>query len=62
MIKKRWDLHRFRSFGESYLSVLPILLTITLLYFLHVIDGFSVQAFVAFLFSGVAIGFGLWLF
>jgi len=56
----------FRAFGklifDNYLSVIPIALMITVIFLTHVIDGFSVQTYLAFLFSSFAIGFGLFLF
>lgn len=47
---------------ESYLSVIPIILCTSVVYFTHVIPDFTLQGYVGFLISAFAIGFGLWLF
>jgi len=56
----------FRALGklifDNYLSIIPIALMITIVYLTGVVDGFSVQTYVAFLISSFAIGFGLFLF
>jgi len=51
-----------KHIGENYLSVLPIILVVTVLYFVHVDPDFTTQVFLAFLMSAVVIGLGLALF
>lgn len=48
--------------GENYLSVIPIVLVVSVLYFIHLDSKFTLQVYVAFLMSAVAIGLGLSLF
>jgi hypothetical protein len=47
---------------ESYLSVIPIILCTSVVYFTHIIPDFTLQGYVGFLISAFAIGLGLWLF
>lgn len=54
--------HKIHKVLDSYLSVIPIVLTVTVLYFLKIIPNLSAPSFVAFLISSFFIGFGLWLF
>jgi hypothetical protein len=61
-MKRHFSWQKLRRIGESYLSVLPILLTITVLYFTGVIPSFTLQSYLTFVFFSVVIGFGLWLF
>lgn len=48
--------------GENYLSVLPIVLAVLVIYFTHVDPNFTVQTLFAFLASALVIGLGLSLF
>lgn len=48
--------------GQSYLSVAPILLLVTVLFFTGVISDFSLQTFIGFLICVVFVGLGLALF
>lgn len=52
----------FKHIGENYLSVIPIVLVVSVLYFIHLDTKFTLQVYVAFLMSAVAIGLGLSLF
>jgi hypothetical protein len=52
----------WQKLGESYLSVFPIVLVVTILYFTKLIPEFSGESFVAFLCCAFFIGGGLSLF
>jgi hypothetical protein len=52
----------FKHIGENYLSVIPIVLVVTVLYFVKIDSKFSLPVFVAFLLSAAVIGLGLSLF
>jgi hypothetical protein len=52
----------FSQIGKSYLSVLPIAVMITILYFVNIIDGFYLPVYITFLIAVVLIGLGLALF
>ena len=52
----------FKHIGENYLSVLPIVLVVTVLYFVKIDPSFSLQVYLAFLMSAFVIGLGLSLF
>jgi hypothetical protein len=52
----------FKHIGENYLSVIPIVLVVTVLYFLHLDSKFTIQVFTTFLLSAFVIGLGLSLF
>ena len=52
----------FKHIGENYLSVIPIVLVVSILYFVHLDAEFTLPVFVAFLISATAIGLGLSLF
>jgi hypothetical protein len=52
----------WRKIGESYLSVSPIVLMITVLFFTGVVSDFYWPVFVVFLIAAVCIGLGLALF
>jgi hypothetical protein len=52
----------FKHIGENYLSVIPIVLVVSVLYFVHLDAKFTLQVYIAFLMSAVAIGLGLSLF
>jgi hypothetical protein len=52
----------WRKLGESYLSVFPIVLVVTILYFTKLIPEFTGESFVAFLCCAFFIGGGLSLF
>src|SRR5574344_1976914 len=49
----------FKHIGENYLSVLPIVLVVTVLYFVKIDPSFSLQVYLAFLMSAFVIGLGL---
>jgi len=52
----------WRKLGESYLSVFPIVLVVSVLFFTKLISTFSIQSYVSFLFCAFLIGLGLALF
>jgi hypothetical protein len=52
----------WKHIGENYLSVIPIVLVVTVLYFVHIDDQFTTPFFVAFLMCAAVIGLGLSLF
>src|SRR5574344_1377459 len=52
----------WKHIGENYLSVIPIVLVVTVLYFVHIDDKFTTPVFVAFLMCALVIGLGLSLF
>lgn len=56
------ELFWLRKIGESFLSVIPIVLVVTVLYFTRIIKDFYIQGYVSFLFSAFMIGIGLALF
>lgn len=60
-MKNAWRF-QLRKIGESYLSVIPIVLVITTLYFLKAVPGLYLQGYIAFLISAFFIGLGLVLF
>lgn len=55
-------LFRFKRLFDSYLSVVPILLTVTVLFFTKAIPNLTPMNYVAFLLAGFFIGLGLALF
>lgn len=61
-IKESTFYQKGKRIFDSYLSVMPILLVTTVVFLTHLIPDFSLQGYIAFLFSSFAIGFGLWLF
>lgn len=52
----------WRHIGENYLSVLPIVLVVSVIYFVKVDSAFSDKIYLAFLLSALIIGLGLSLF
>src|SRR5574344_184820 len=52
----------WKHIGENYLSVIPIVLVVTVLYFVHVDANFTLPVFFFFLMCAVVIGLGLSLF
>lgn len=56
------ELFWLRKIGESFLSVIPIVLVVTTLYFTHIIKDFYLPGYISFLMSAFFIGLGLALF
>jgi hypothetical protein len=61
-IKDKAFYQRGRRVIESYLSIFPIILLTTAIFFLKLIPDFTLPAYIGFLVSAFFIGFGLWLF
>jgi hypothetical protein len=56
------ELFWLRKIGESFLSVIPIVLVVTVLYFTNIIKDFYLPGYISFLMSAFFIGLGLALF
>ncbi|MCI1245394.1 MAG: DUF1538 domain-containing protein [Bacilli bacterium] len=56
------ELFWLRKLGESFLSVVPILIVVTVLYFTRIIKDFYLPGYVSFLVAAFFIGLGLALF
>jgi hypothetical protein len=54
--------NKFRKVLDSYLSVIPIVLAVSVLYAVKVIPSLTTPSYIAFLIASFFIGFGLWLF